>query len=424
MADLEDAMSPTWTNVLESHANIADAAAGRLWDTVLDIPKPSRAATLVVRPRGWHLEERNVRIGGRSVSASLFDTALFLRHSAKSLQASGTGPFLYLPKMEHHLEAKLWNDALTAAESHLGLRRNSVRVSVLIETLPAAFQMDEILHELRARSPSLNAGRWDYMFSIIKCNRARPGWVLPDRNQVHMTSPFMAAYTRLLVQTAHRRGAYAIGGMAALIPDRRDPERNKRAIEAVRSDKRREARDGFDGTWVGHPDLVPVARAAFHEEIGHRTNQLKVYPPGSVEPSDLLRFDHDGSVTTKGVRSNCRAALGYVAAWLDGAGAVGLDGLMEDTATAEIARTQLWQWVRQGVYLEDDGTLTRQLFHDLCREELGRLRHDEVLAPNARARLGEAFTLVERLVCDAEPAEFLTLAAQPGPARGTPEAAA
>jgi malate synthase len=401
MADFEDSMSPTWANLLDGQANVRDAVRGALSFTGPDgrlyavRPDP---ATLVVRPRGLHLDEPRMRVGGRPLAASLFDFGLFVHHNARTLVFHGSAPYVYLAKLESHLEARWWGDVFAAAERLLGLPENTIRPTVLVETLPAAFEMEEILFELRHRSPALNAGRWDYLFSTIKANRARPGFVLPDRADCRMTAPFLWAYTHLLVATCHRRGAYAIGGMAAYVPDRRDPQRNEAALAKVRADKEREAADGFDGTWVAHPDLVPVALACFDARMAGRTNQLDVRRDDvAVGPADLLYLHVPGaSVTEAGLRSNIRVTLVYLAAWLSGKGCIAIDSLMEDTATAEIARSQVWQWVRQGVVLEDARTVTPDLVRLLCRAELGRLRA-EPWPDSLKACLDEARGLFDEV---------------------------
>ncbi|HEX5831655.1 MAG TPA: malate synthase A, partial [Gemmatimonadaceae bacterium] len=358
MADFEDALSPTWTNVVEGQANVMDAVRGTLAYTGPDgraYRLGERLATLLVRPRGWHLEERHARVRGEPVSASLFDAGLFLFHNAREQMAHGTGPYFYLPKLQSHLEARLWNDVFVAAQEWLGVPRGTVRATVLVETLPAAFEMEEILFELREHSAGLNAGRWDYIFSIIKKFRNRPDFVLPDRAQVTMTVPFMRAYAERLVAVCHRRGAHAMGGMAAFVPSRRDAEVNARALEKVREDKRREVGQGFDGTWVAHPDLVPVAAEVFAAALGERAHQKDVLGGGdAVTADDLLRLEVPGGrVTREGVRLNVDVALQYLDAWLRGNGAVAIHNLMEDAATAEISRAQLWQWLRHRAVLDD-----------------------------------------------------------------------
>ena len=410
MADFEDATSPTWENVVEGQANVMDAVR-RTLAFISPEGKEYRLgeglATLVVRPRGWHLVEKRVEVDGGPVSASLFDFGLYFFHNARELLARGSGPYFYLPKMESHLEARLWNEVFVAAQEALGIPRGTIRATVLVETLPAAFEMDEILFELREHAAGLNAGRWDYIFSAIKQLRDRPDAVLPDRAQVTMTVPFMRAYTELLVRTCHRRGAHAIGGMAAFIPSRRDAEVNARALEKVREDKRRESGDGFDGTWVAHPDLVPVAREVFDAVLGARPHQ-----------KDVLRLDVDvtagriadvrvpgGTITRGGVEANVDVALRYLDAWLRGAGAVAIHGLMEDTATAEISRAQLWQWIRHDAALAEGGTVTAALYREVRGRAVGALRTEA--GPDSR--LDEAAALLDRLVLDPDFADFLTL---------------
>ncbi|HJU64448.1 MAG TPA: hypothetical protein VJ596_02165, partial [Gemmatimonadaceae bacterium] len=362
----------------------------------------------VVRPRGWHLDERHVRVGGRPVAGAFVDFGLHFFHNAKELLASGSGPYFYLPKMESHLEARLWNDVFVFAQDRLGMPRGTIRATVLIETILAAFEMDEILYELRDHAAGLNAGRWDYIFSAIKKFRNRPEFMLPDRVQVTMTVPFMRAYTELLVKTCHRRGAHAIGGMAAFIPSRRDPQVNEVALRKVREDKVRESADGFDGTWVAHPDLVPVAGEVFDGVLGSRPNQKdKRRDEVSVKASELrdIRVP-SGEVSSDGVASNISVALQYLEAWLRGSGAVAINNLMEDTATAEISRAQLWQWVRHGAPLAGGGTVSRELYRDVCRDELDALERDRT---GTGSRLREAAGLLDALVLNEEFTEFLTI---------------
>jgi malate synthase len=350
MADFEDALSPTWTNVIEGHRNVAAAAD----ESIGDGPDGERA-TLTVRPRGLHLPEPRVLVDGQPVAASLFDAALLAMHAAPSLAARGSGLYLYLPKMESHHEAQWWDAVLVDLERRVGLQPESIRVTVLIETLPAAFQMDEILYALRGRITGLNAGRWDYLFSLIKHLGHRTDHLLPDRSQLTMQVPFLAAYAERLVETCHRRGAHAIGGMAAFIPNRRDPERNARALAEVRSDKEREAALGYDGTWVAHPDLVPVAMEVFDRTLGVRADQRSVRHGLDANPATLLDTSIEGGkVTPAGVRTNVGVTLQYLEAWLGGKGAVAINDLMEDAATAEISRCQLWQWVRHGLVSRAD----------------------------------------------------------------------
>jgi len=352
MADFEDACSPTWQNVVHGQQNLADAVRGTI-ELVTDAKTyrlNEETAVLVPRPRGWHLVERHVLVDGEPVSASLFDFGLAFFHNAGELLERGSGPYFYLPKLESHLEARLWNDAFELAQDELDIPRGTIRATVLIETILAAFEMDAILYELRDHSAGLNAGRWDYIFSVIKKFRSRPEFVLPDRAQVTMTVPFMRAYTELLVATCHRRGAHAMGGMAAFIPSRRDPEVNAAALAKVQEDKEREAGDGFDGTWVAHPDLVQVAMGEFDAVLGERPNQVeRLRDEVDVSAADLLSVPNTpGEVSDAGVVANVRVGIGYLDSWLRGVGAAAIDNLMEDVATAEISRSQLWQWVRHG----------------------------------------------------------------------------
>jgi malate synthase len=408
MADFEDANSPTWANCLDGQLNLRDFVQGRLAMTSPEGkhyavgPNP---ATLLVRPRGWHLMERHAP--GGPMSASLFDAALFLHHCGKGLLERGSGPYLYLPKMEHHLEARLWHEALLEMERRCGLPENCTRVTVLIETLPAAFQMEEILYELRSRIVGLNAGRWDYLFSAIKTLR-RQDAVVPDRATVTMGVPFMRAYAKLLVATCHKRGAHAMGGMAAFIPNRRDPDVTERALRKVREDKEREAGDGFDGTWVAHPDLVPVARAVFERHLRGEPNQLGRKTTVVRDAAALLDLRVPGTaITEAGMRHNLRAALLYVESWLRGIGAVAIDNLMEDAATAEISRAQVWHWVQRGVVLQDGRTVDLPLVQRLLDEEAARARP---ALPNNH-RLDEAVALVRDLIFSPSFTDFLTLPA-------------
>ncbi len=352
MADFEDANSPTWENVVGGQKNLTDAIERTI--SVETGEKSYRladeVAVLLVRPRGWHLPEKHVEIDGRPVSASLFDFGIYFHRNAERLLERGSGPYFYLPKLESHLEARLWNDVFVFAQERLGVPRGTIKATVLVETILAAFEMEEILYELRDHSAGLNAGRWDYMFSVIKKFRDSEEFVLPNRAEVTMTVPFMRAYTELLVRTCHSRGAHAIGGMAAFIPSRRDPEVNERALERVRDDKLRESGDGFDGTWVAHPDLVPVAQEVFDGVLGERPNQLeRLREDVSVEAGDLLDVAATpGEITADGLRTNVSVGIRYISAWLSGNGAAAIDNLMEDAATAEISRSQIWQWIRHG----------------------------------------------------------------------------
>ncbi len=413
MADFEDANSPTWHNMVEGHINLRDAIEGTISYDSSDGrhyelgPNP---ATLLVRPRGWHLPERHLLIGGEPVSGALFDFGLFAFHCAKRLLSAGSGLYFYLPKMESHLEARLWNEVFCHAEEALGLDRGTIKATVLIETLPAAFEMEEILFELREHSAGLNAGRWDYIFSAIKCFPDSREMVLPDRGAVTMTVPFMRAYTELLAATCHRRGAHAMGGMAALIPSRRDEEANARAIEGVRADKEREASQGYDGTWVAHPDLVPVAREVFERELEGRPNQLdRQRDDVQVTADELLDLPATpGSMTEAGLRTNVNVGFQYVSFWLTGRGAAAINSLMEDAATAEISRTQLWQWVHHGVELEDGRVVTADLVRSILDEETGAIRSDVGDEIWERGRPDETREIFERAALAPTLAEFFT----------------
>jgi malate synthase len=416
MADFEDANTPTWRNMVQGQVNLVDAVErsiehrnpdGRVY-RLNDV-----VATLLVRPRGWHLVERHCRLAGAPVSGSLFDFGLYVFHNGRRLVERGSGPYFYLPKLESHLEARLWNDAFVLAEHRLGLLRGAIRATVLVETIPAAFEMDEILWELRDHAGGLNAGRWDYMFSLIKKFRTRPEFVLPDRAQVTMTVPFMRAYTELLVKTCHRRGAHALGGMAAFIPSRRDPRVNEVALARVREDKVRESTDGFDGTWVAHPDLVAVAREPFARLLGDRPHQLeRQRPEVATDARGLLDVRvPGGTVTEAGLRNNVSVALQYVAAWLGGNGAVGIFNLMEDAATAEISRSQIWQWVRHRTRLVEGRTVTPELVRGIVGEELGKIRAAVGDAAYAQGHYGAARELLEVVALDEPFVEFLTLPA-------------
>ena len=408
MADLEDALSPTWQNVVEGQHHLMDAVRRTL---ALETEDGRRytlndtTATLVVRPRGWHLVESHVRIDDGPVSASLFDFGLYCFHNARELKERGSGPYFYLPKLESHLEARLWNDVFNAAQDALGIPRGTIRATVLIETIPAAFEMEEILFELRDHAAGLNAGRWDYLFSIIKTFRTRPDCVLPDRAQLTMAVPFMRAYARLLVETCHRRGAHAIGGMAAFIPSRRDPDVNARALAKVREDKERESNDGFDGTWVAHPDLVSVARQVFDAVLGDRPHQLDHRTDVRVDASELTDFVvAGGAVTLHGIETNIDVALQYIEAWLRGQGAVAIHNLMEDAATAEISRSQLWQWIRHEAPISDDGTMSASGYKDVRDRMLVALRAEA----QPDARWDDAAALLDVLVLG-DFQEFLTV---------------
>jgi len=424
MADFEDANAPTWENMVLGQANLIDAIERSI---ALDTPEKSyrldaEVATLVVRPRGWHLPERHLRVDGAPVSASLFDFGLYFFHNARRLLDKGTGPYFYLPKLESHLEARLWNDVFCFAQDRLGIPRGSIRATVLIETILAAFEMEEILYELRDHSAGLNAGRWDYIFSIIKKFRSWDDLLLPDRIQVGVTVPFMRAYSLLLVKACHARGAHAIGGMAAYIPSRSDAGVNETALARVREDKVRESADGFDGTWVAHPDLVPIARAPFDERLGERPNQLdRLRPDVAVSAADLLDFTvPGGSITESGLRNDVSVGLQYIASWLRGSGAVALFNLMEDAATAEIARSQIWQWWRHGGRLAEGAAVTPELVRRIEDEELARVRQAIGDAAYAAGRFDDARRVLEQVALDDAYAEFLTIPAYELLTGGTP----
>ena len=389
LADLEDATSPTWGNIIEGQLSLKDAIRDELSFTSADGKQyrvtADRTPTIVMRPRGWHLVEKHLEHTDRSgrtyaASASLVDFGLYFFHNAAELIARGRGPYFYLPKLENHREARLWNDVFSFAEAELGLPHGTIRATVLIETFPAAFEMDEILYELRDHCAGLNAGRWDYVFSIIKNYRNRgQRFVLPDRDQILMTLPFMRAYTELLVQTCHKRGAHAIGGMSAFIPNRRSPEVTERALERVAADKRREARDGFDGSWVAHPDLIPTARAEFDAVLVDRPNQLeRTRDEVNVTARDLLDIrSAGGEVTLAGVRANVSITVRYLESWLRGVGAAAIDNLMEDAATAEISRSQLWQWMHQDHRTVEGEQITRDLVEGMLAAVLEALPRPE-----------------------------------------------
>jgi malate synthase len=413
MADFEDALSPTWRNVVEGQDNLRKAVRRTLSFTSPEGKRyelGEKPAVLIVRPRGWHLEERHVAVDGEPVSASIFDFGLYFFHNANELLERGSGPYFYLPKMESHLEAALWNEVFTAAQEALGIPVGTIRATVLIETILAAFEMDEILYVLKDHAAGLNAGRWDYIFSLIKKFRNREDAVMPDRVQVTMAVPFMKAYCELLVKTCHHRGAHAMGGMAAFIPSRRDADVNQTALAKVTEDKERETRQGFDGTWVAHPDLVPVAKAVFDRHLGERPNQKDVLREDvHVEARELVTCGiAGGQVTEGGIRLNVSVALQYVEAWLRGNGAVAINNLMEDAATAEISRAQLWQWIRHRTPVADGGVMTPDLYCRLRDEEVEKLKAGR---GGDTADLDRAVTLLDDLVLGAEFAQFLTIPA-------------
>ncbi|MFH0518611.1 malate synthase A [Streptomyces sp. M41] len=402
LADFEDATAPSWDNIVSGQLNLLDAIERRIDFTSTEgkeyrLRDRDRLATIVVRPRGWHLDEEHLEFDGRPVPAALVDFGLYFFHCAQRQIDAGHGPYFYLPKLENRYEARLWNDIFVAAQELLGIPRGTIRATVLIETITAAFEMEEILHELREHSAGLNAGRWDYLFSLIKTFGHRTDFLLPDRAQVTMTAPFMRAYTELLVRTCHKRGAHAIGGMAAQVPGK-DPAANEAALAKVRLDKEREAEDGFDGSWVAHPALVPVCREVFDNVLGARPHQLdRTRDDVEVAPADLLSVRRiSGPPTAEGVRTNVSVALRYFAAWLRGQGAVAINGLMEDAATAEIARVQIWQWLRHQV---------------IDRETVERVLDDELVALGAEypwAPVDEIRALFERTALVGELPLFFT----------------
>lgn len=419
LADFEDASAPTWRNVVQGQLNLIDAFERRIDFTTAEgktyaLRPDEELATVVVRPRGWHLDERHLTVAGRPVPGALVDFGLFFFHNARRLAERGKGPFFYLPKLESHREARLWNDVFVFAQERLGLPHGTVRATVLIETITAAFEMEEILYELRDHASGLNAGRWDYLFSLIKNFRdAGPEFVLPDRNAVTMTVPFMRAYTELLVRTCHQRGAHAIGGMAAFIPSRRDPEVNEAALAKVRADKEREAGDGFDGSWVAHPDLVPVARVAFDAVLGDRPHQKhRLREDVHVTAGQLLALGTtEAKPTFEGLRNAVQVGIRYIEAWLRGQGAVAIFNLMEDAATAEISRSQIWQWVHTGVVLDGGEKATPALVREVAAAELEAVRAELGETGFAAGRWREAHDLLLRVALDDDYAEFLTLPA-------------
>jgi malate synthase len=418
MADFEDSNSPLWSNMIGGQINLFDAV-----EHTIEFTSPEgreyrlddEVATLLVRPRGWHLPERHLLVDGSPIAGALCDFGLYVFRNARTLLESGSGPYFYLPKLESHLEARLWNDVFDFSETELGVPPGSIKATVLIETFPAAFEMDEILYELREHSAGLNAGRWDYMFSAIKSFRDRPEYVLPDRNSVTMTVPFMRAYTELLVKTCHRRRAHAMGGMAAFIPSRKDPEANEAAVAKLREDKRREAADGFDGSWVAHPDSVAPAAAEFDAVLGDRPNQIdRRRDDVDVSAADLLDVAAtDADCTREGLRSDVNVGIQYISSWLRGNGAAGIHGLMEDAATAEIARSQVWQWIRHGVELDDGSVVTPELLRETEEEQLALIREqiDDDDWFYSEGRPDESRELFERVALGDGFVDFLTLPA-------------
>jgi malate synthase len=414
MADFEDANAPSWENMIEGQLNLADAVRRRI---AFDDPETGRhyslneqTAVLFVRPRGWHLPEKHVLVDGEPISAALFDFALFFFHNAKELLARGTGPYFYLPKLENHLEARLWNDVFVAAQSALGLPTGTIRATVLIETILAAFEMDEILYELRDHSAGLNCGRWDYIYSFIKKFAEDPACLLPDRATVTMATHFLHSYSLLLIKTCHRRGVHAMGGMAAQIPIRDDPQANDAAMEKVRADKRREAGDGHDGTWVAHPGLVGIAKEMFDREMPTPNQIARRRQDVHVTAADLLAAPR-GAITEIGLRQNLNVGIGYIEAWLRGIGCVPLYHLMEDAATAEISRAQVWQWVRHGARLADGRTVDATLCRAMLDEELQKLRASAGDKAYESGCFEPAARLFRELIEAPRFVEFLTLPA-------------
>lgn len=404
MADFEDSNSPTWQNNLEGQANLRDTVAGTISYTSPEgkhYRLNSKVATLLVRPRGWHLDEKHFEVDGKPISASLFDFGLYFFHNAHQLIAKGTGPYFYLPKMENHLEARLWNDVFCFAQDELGIPRGSIRATVLIETILAAFEMDEILYELRDHSSGLNCGRWDYIFSFIKKFRNRPDFVLPDRSILTMDKHFLKSYVELLIQTCHRRGIHGMGGMAAQIPIRNDAVANERALDKVRQDKLREVRAGHDGTWVAHPGLVPIAKEIFDTHMTGSNQIHRRQDEVHITAADLLAVT-EGEITEDGLRWNIDVGLQYLEAWLRGSGCVPIYNLMEDAATAEICRAQVWQWLRHGATLSNGCQVTQELVREVIAEQKNRL---------PGKRMAEAAQIYEQMIADPDFAEFLTLLA-------------
>ncbi|GAA2452700.1 malate synthase A [Streptomyces pulveraceus] len=420
LADFEDASAPTWENVVLGQLNLIDA-----YTRSIDFTDPrsgksyalkpaDELATVVTRPRGWHLNERHLQLDGAPVPGALVDFGLYFFHNAQRLIDLGKGPYFYLPKTESHLEARLWNDIFVFAQDYVGIPRGTVRATVLIETITAAYEMEEILYELRDHASGLNAGRWDYLFSIVKNFRdGGSKFVLPDRNAVTMTAPFMRAYTELLVRTCHKRGAHAIGGMAAFIPSRRDAEVNKVAFEKVKADKDREAHDGFDGSWVAHPDLVPIAMASFDAVLGEKPNQKeRLREDVSVAAGDLIAIDTlDARPTYEGLRNAVAVGIRYIEAWLRGMGAVAIFNLMEDAATAEISRSQIWQWINADVVFENGEHATAELARTVAAEELAAIRAEIGDEAFAAGRWQQAHDLLLQVSLDQDYADFLTLPA-------------
>jgi malate synthase len=414
MADFEDALSPTWDNIIDGQINLLDLWQGQIdyveAETGKEYKLGPNPAVLIVRPRGWHLTEDHILVDGAPAAGAFVDFGLYFFHNARRALEKGSGPYFYLPKMESHLEARLWNDVFVKAQNALGLPLGTIKATALIETLPAAFEMDEILYEMRDHIVGLNCGRWDYIFSFIKTLRAKPEFLLPDRSQVVMGKKFLKAYADLLVKTCHRRGAFAMGGMSAFIPNRRDPEVTEKALAAVRDDKLREVTEGHDGTWVAHPDLVDVAKDVFDEKMPQANQLDKMRSEVSIGQMDLLAV-HEGTRSEEGLRNNIRVGVQYIEAWLRGNGAVPLYNLMEDAATAEISRTQVWQWIKYGAKLDDGRTVTLPLFEELLKDEMDKLRDALGAETFDIGRFDEAIGLFRRLSTSEKLEPFLTLPA-------------
>jgi malate synthase len=414
MADFEDAHAPTWHGTIQGQINLYDAIRRTIEYTSPEGKKyklNEKTAVLLVRPRGWHLNEAHVLIDGKPMSAGIFDFGLYFFHNVKQLLANGTGPYFYLPKLENHLEARLWNSIFVRAQQELGIPQGTIKATVLIETILATFEMDEILYELREHSAGLNCGRWDYIFSAIKKFRNRPDFILPDRAQIKMTTPFMRAYSLLTIKTCHRRNAHAMGGMAAQIPIKNDPAANEQALELVRADKRREALDGHDGTWVAHPGLVPIALEEFNAVMKTPNQIAKKRDDVYVTAAHLLQVP-EGRITEGGLRNNISVSLQYLESWLRGSGCVPINNLMEDAATVEIARAQIWQWTHhpEGI-LSDGRQVTLELFHLLVTEELAKLEASLGKQEYATRRFATASAILDKIISSDEFVEFLTLPA-------------
>jgi malate synthase len=413
MADFEDSLTPTWDNLVQGQINLRDALA-----RTISFRSPEgkeyrlkdEVATLIVRPRGWHLREKHVELDGKPIPGALFDFGLYLYHCARPAQAIGSGPYFYLPKLENHLEARLWTEVFEFSENRLGLKHGTIKCTVLIETILAAFEMDEILYVLKDYIVGLNCGRWDYIFSFIKRFQKYPEFTLPDRQQVTMTTHFLRSYSQLVIRTCHRRGAFAIGGMAAQIPIKDDPAANDAALGKVRADKEREAGDGHDGTWVAHPGLVPLALEVFDQHMKGPNQLERLREDVEVGAADLLRVP-EGEITEAGVRNNIAVAIQYLASWLGGNGCVPIYSLMEDAATAEISRTQLWQWIRHGATLPDGRHMTYDLYEQLRDEELQKIRDQVGVREFSARQFREAAELLDRITAEEHCIEFLTLVA-------------